>query len=194
VQHILKCLLIISAVFLFLVPSVQAAEETYTLDPQHTYVLWHINHLGFSNQAGKWYASGTLTLDKAKPQNSKINATIQVANMVTGIDQLNEHLKSELFFDVAKFPIATFVSDKVTLTGKNTAKVHGILTVRGVAKPVTLDVVLNKAGPNPITNKQAAGFSATAKLKRSDFGMTTLLPALGDEVNLNIEAEAYKVN
>lgn len=193
-KHIIKYLFIISIWFCFLTPSAQAAEETYTLDSQHTYVLWHISHFDFSKQAGKWYADGTLTLDQAKPQNSKVNATIHVSDMITGIPQLDEHLKGSLFFDTAKFPTATFVSDKVTMLGKNKAKVTGILTLHGVAKPITLDVVLNKEGINPITNKQSVGFSATAKLKRSDFGITTLVPGLGDEVNLDIEAEAFKAN
>lgn len=170
-----------------------ANAETYTLDPNHSYVLWRINHFGFSNPSGKWMlAEGTVTLDQAKPQDSKVNVVIQVANVVTGIPELDEHLKGHLFFDAAKFPTATFVSDKVTITGSNTAKVHGILTMHGISKPVTLDVKLNKMGVNPISNKEAAGFSATTTLKRSDFGINTLLPGLADDVKINIEAEAYK--
>lgn len=171
--------------------SIQAA-ETFTLDPEHTYVLWHIKHLGFSTQTGKWYATGTLVLDQDNPANSTVKATIQVANVITGIPELDKHLKGKLFFDIVQFPTATFVSDKVEVTGKDTAKIQGILTVRGVSKPVTLDAKLNLASVNPINDKMTAGFSATASLKRSDFGMTTLLPGLGDEVALNIEAEAFK--
>lgn len=168
------------------------AAETLTLDPMHTYVEWHINHFGFSNPSGKWMANGTLVLDKDQPQNSKVNATIKVGDMITGIDELNKHLKSKLFFDVASFPIATFVSDKVDVTGKDTAKVHGILTVHGVSKPIVLDVKLNKAGVNPISNKMTAGFTASTTLNRSSFGINTLVPGLSDEVKINIEAEAYK--
>lgn len=180
-------------VFLFISTSIQAA-ETFNLDPQHTYVLWRIKHLGFSTQAGKWYASGALVLDKEKPENSKVNVTIQVADVVTGIPELDKHLKGKLFFDVAQFPTATFVSDKVNVTGKDTARVHGILTVHGISKPVVLDVKFNQAAVNPISDKMTAGFSATTNIKRSDFGITTLLPGLADEVNLNIEAEAFKSN
>lgn len=175
----------------FIFTAVQAA-ETFTLDPQHTYVLWHIKHLGFSNQAGKWYASGTLILDKDKPSNSKVNATIQVADIITGIPELDKHLKGKLFFDVTQFPTATFVSDSIDVTGADEAKVHGMLTLHGISKPVTLDVKLNQTGVNPITDKMTAGFSATTTIKRSDFGINTLLPALSDEVKLEIEAEAFK--
>lgn len=179
---------------LFLSANVFAAPETFTLDPEHTYVLWNIKHLGFSTQAGKWYASGTLVLDKEHPADSKVNVTIDLTKMITGLPELDKHLKGKQFFDVAKFPKATFVSDKVNVTGKDTAKVEGTLTLHGVSKPVTLDVKLNQEGPNPITTKMTVGFSATAAIKRSDFGMTTLIPALGDDVELDIEAEAYQAN
>lgn len=188
----MKRILITLSLFLSLITAAQAAPENYTLDPEHTYVLWHINHLGFSTQVGKWYAAGRLVLDKDKPQNDKVNATIQMATLSTGNSELDKHLKEALFFDVTKFPTATFVSTKVTTTGKNTAKVQGTLTLHGVSKPVTLNVKFNKAGINPISNKPSVGFSATAKIKRSDFDINTLLPSLGDEVSLNIEAEAYQ--
>ncbi|MHB1947232.1 MAG: YceI family protein [Gammaproteobacteria bacterium] len=184
----LLALLVLSLTF---INPAMAASETYVLDPFHTYVLWHINHFGFSNPSGKWLADGTLVLDEAHPENSKLNATIKVGDMITGIPKLDEHLKSKEFFNIAQFPMAKFVSDKVTVSG-NTAKVHGMLTVHGVTKPVTLDVKLNKIGVSPITNKKTAGFTATTTLKRSDFGMNTYLPGLGDEVQINIEAEAYQ--
>ena len=169
-----------------------SAADTYTFDTNHTSVLWHISHFGFSYPSGKWLANGTLIADEAKPQDSKVNITIDVAAIDTGITKLDEHLKSSQFFDVEKFPTATFVSDKVTLTGKNTAKVHGMLTVHGVSKPVILDVTLNKLGVSPITNKKTAGFTAITNIKRSDFGMTTYLPGLGDDVKIDIQAEAAK--
>jgi polyisoprenoid-binding protein YceI len=170
-----------------------AATETYTIDPAHTYVLWHINHFGFSNPSGKWMvAEGTINLDQAKPQDSKVDITIHVADIITGIPELDKHLKSAAFFDVEKFPTATFVSDKIQMTGKNTANVQGTLTLHGVSKPISLRVTMNKIGENPITNKPTVGFSASTKLKRSDFGISTLIPELGDEITINIEAEAYK--
>jgi polyisoprenoid-binding protein YceI len=173
-------------------PALYAEPVTFTLDNNHTYVFWKIKHLGFSTQAGKWYANGQLILDKDHPDQSKVNATIKIADIVTGLPELDKHLKSKLFFDNDKFPKATFVSDKVEVVSDKSAKVHGMLNLRGVSKPVTLDVTFNKVGINPITNKNTVGFSATATLKRSDFGMTALLPALGDEVVLQIDAEAYQ--
>lgn len=168
------------------------ATESFTIDPNHTAVLWHISHFGFSNPSGKWYANGQLILDETTPQNSKVNVTIQVEDIVTGIPELDKHLKGKQFFDVSQFPTATFVSDKVDVIGKDTANVQGNLHIRGITKPVTLQVKLNKVGENPINNKKTVGFTANTTLKRSDFGMTTLIPGLGDEVQIDIEAEAFK--
>lgn len=170
--------------------SVFAAPETFTLDNKHSYVLWTIKHLDFSNQAGKWYVNGQVVLDKEHPDQSKVNATVKIAEIVTGIPELDKHLKSKLFFDADKFPQATFVSSKVDVLSDTRAKVQGMLTLHGVTKPVTLDVTLNKVGTNPLNNKPTVGFTATTIIKRSDFGMNTLTPALGDEVMIQIGAEA----
>lgn len=168
-----------------------AAPKTYTLDSKHTYVLWSIEHLGFSTQYGKWYAKGTLVLDQEHPNQSKVDVTIDVADMATGITELDEHLKSKLFFDTQQFPQATFVSNKVIPIGKDKATVDGTLTLRGVSKPVVLNVKLNKEGINPISNRESVGLSATTTIKRSDFGMNAFLPALGDTVTIKIGAEAF---
>lgn len=168
------------------------AADTFKLDPTHTYVLWNINHLGFSTQSGKWYARGMLTMDKEHPENSKVRVTIDVAHVITGQPALDDRLRSKEFFDTAKYPKATFVSDKVEMTGENTAKVDGILTMHGVSKPVILDVKLNQEGESPVTKKLTVGFSATAVVKRSDYGITAYLPILGDNVQLEIEAEGVR--
>jgi polyisoprenoid-binding protein YceI len=184
-----QTLLVAAALFTFNV-SAQAA-ETYHFDSMHTYVLWHISHFGFSVQAGKFtMIDGTLTLDETAPQNSKVNVTVHTENLATGIPKLDEHLKTPMFFDTAKYPTATFVSSKIEVTGQNTGKIYGTLTLHGVSKPVVLDAVMLKQGVSPITNKNTIGFSATTKIKRSDFGMNAYLPNLGDEVQIDIGAEA----
>src|SRR5579864_748698 len=108
--------LIISLSFLF--SCVASAADTYTFDPNHSFLLWHISHFDFSHPSGKWMvAEGTLSLDKDKPQNSKVSVIIHVNKMITGIPELDKHLKGPLFFDIVKYPQAKFVSDKITLTG-----------------------------------------------------------------------------
>ena len=166
------------------------AADTYKLDPAHTAVTWHISHFGFSSPSGKFMnADGTVTLDQENPANSKVSVTIPVAEIDSGVAKLDEHLKGKDFFDVETYPTATFVSTAVDVTGKDTAVVHGNLTIHGVTKPVDLNVHVNKIGEN-MFKKQTAGFTATANIKRSDFGMTAYLPGLGDDIQLDIESEA----
>jgi polyisoprenoid-binding protein YceI len=167
----------------------QAATTTYTLDPTHTNVVWNISHFEFSTPNGKFFSpTGEVVLDDAKPENSTVKVSFDINNLTTGVAKLDEHLKTKEFFDVTAFPKAEFVSTKVAVTGKNTAHVTGNLTLHGVTKPITLAVTLNKVGEN-IFKMHTAGFSATGTIKRSDFGIVTYLPGLGDEVTLNIQAE-----
>lgn len=166
------------------------AADSYTLDASHTAITWHINHFGFSNPSGKFMnVEGAVVLDEKNPADSKVNVTIPVGKVETGVAKLDEHIKGKDFFDVEKFPTATFVSEKVDVTGNDAAKVQGILTLHGVAKPVTLEVKLNKLGEN-FFKKKTAGFTASTTIKRSDFGITNYLPGLGDEVRIDIESEA----
>lgn len=178
--------------FLFLFCFILSANalETLTLDPGHTYVLWRIKHFNFSTQTGKWYATGTLLLDKEKPENSKVTAKIQVKDVITGIAELDKHLRGKSFFDAAHYPTAYFISSKIEILDKETAKIHGTLTLRGISKPVILSTKLNLAAKNPITQKMTYGFGATTEIKRSDFGMTNYLPGLSDEVQIEIQTEA----
>lgn len=176
--------------FIFFLFSFSAYAEKYTFDSSHSYVEWQINHFGFSNPTGKWFTNGTLNLDETHPEKSSVKATIQVGDIVTGIPKLDEHLKSADFFDVQKFGTATFVSKKVVVTGKKTARVSGILTLHGVSKPVTLNVTLNQLGEHPITHKKTVGFTATTTINRSAFGIDKYVPGLSDEVPIHIESEA----
>ena len=188
-NKLIACLLLGFTLSLSPIATAEAA-NTYKLDPLHTAVVWHVNHFGFSTPSGKFMnAEGTLLLDEKNPSASKINVTIPITNVNTGVPKLDEHLRTKDFFDAEAFPTAAFVSDEVKVTSKDTAIVRGTLTLHGVSKPVSLDVKLNKLGEN-MFKQQTAGFSATATIKRSDFGINTYLPGLGDEVKLDIESEA----
>lgn len=172
-----------------------AAPETYHFDPNHTNLTWHANHFGFSNPSGKFMdVTGTLVLDEAAPQESTLNVDVKPASIMTGLDKFNTHLKSKDFFNVEKFPDAKFVSTKVVRTGVDTAKVEGNLTLLGVTKPATLDVKLNKLDIQPMTKIKTAGFTASTTIKRSEFGLNYALPAVSDDVKIDIEVEAQKVD
>lgn len=197
-KHLFKKLSVLSILSAALIIPAQAAPETYVLDNGHTSVTFHVNHFGFSHPSGKWMANGTLVLDEEKPENSKVEATINLADVLTGVHDLDKHLTTKDFFNVKTYPTATFVSNKVDVikdnkgkpTGK--AKVFGMLTLEGVSKPVVLDVTLNKIGMSAIKNQKTVGLSATTTLKRSDFGMDTYIPNISDEVVIDIEVEANK--
>lgn len=182
---------LISLVAFCFSPALLAAED-FKLDPSHSYVLWQVDHFGFSHITGKWLAQGDITLDKNNLANSKVKVTIKVGELNTGIKDLDKHLKGKQFFDVSQFPTATFVSDKVEVNNDQISKVHGTLTVRAISKPITLNINRSKMGTNPITEKETLGFSGTAELKRSDFGINAFVPDVGDEIKIQIEGEASK--
>lgn len=168
-----------------------AAPATYTLDANHTMVLATWNHFGFSNPTANFGdAKGTLVYDAENPANSSVEVTLPLSGLQTFVPALNEHLQAADFFDAAQFPQATFKSTKVESTGQDTLKVAGDLTIKGVTKPVVLDVHLNKAGDHPMRKVPAIGFDATATIKRSDFGLGNFAPMVSDEVQLRITTEA----
>ena len=168
-----------------------AAGVTYKLDPEHTNVIASWSHFGYSHPSANFgAASGTLVYDAAAPAESSVEVSLPLSGLNTFVPALDEHLKTPEFFDAAKFPAATFKSSKVQVLGKGKLKVIGTLTIKGVGKPVTLDVTLNNAGMHPMTKLETIGFDATVTIKRSDFGMGMYAPAVSDEISLRITTEA----
>ena len=179
-------------------PKSTAPAGAYTLDPSHASVTFKVKHLGFSNYtAGFDKIAGKLTFDPANPAAMAVEATIDVNSLDLNTPPAGFHdeLMSAMFFESAKFPTITFKSTKVEVTGADTAKVTGDLTLHGVTKPVTLDTTFNGGWAANAFDGARAGFSAHTVLKRSDFGMTSGIPAPGtsmgvsDEVEVSIEAE-----
>lgn len=172
------------------------AADTYTPDPGHTTVRASWNHVGFSEQSLNFRGvTGTVELDPANLAATKVNITVPLASLDTGVPALNQHLSSADFFDVTKNAMATFVSTAVEQTGEKTVKVTGDLTIKGTAVPVTLDVTINAIGPHPVGQfldyykGKWVGVTATATVKRSDWGLSMMVPAVSDEVKLFISTE-----
>ena len=167
---------------------------TYTLDPGHTQVVFSWNHFGYSNptaQFGK--VEGTLDFDAANPTKASVKVTIPLASVNSNVEKLNEHLQSADFFDSAKYPDAVFKSTKVEKgASANQLKVTGDLSLHGVTKPVVLDVTVNKVGEHPMRKAQAAGFDATATIKRSEWGIGKYAPAVSDDIRIRITTEAIE--
>lgn len=173
---------------------------TYVADAGHTMVVWEVDHLGFSRYSGIFGdVTGTLVIDPANPAAAKVDVTIPVAKVTTASAGLTSHLlragkdggKPD-FFGAAPAD-AKFVSTSVVVDAEgDEAKVAGNLTLNGVTRPVTLDVDFYGAGMNAYNKKETVGFQAEATIKRSDFGIAYGVPAVSDEVELEIHAAFEK--
>lgn len=180
--------------FVLTAPLMLAQAATWAPDPAHSEVDFSILHLSLSNVHGHFgTVSGTIVFDPSDISKSTVNVTIDVSGVATDEGSRDSVLKSSSFFDVDKYPKATFVSTSVQRTASG-LMVTGNLTLRGVTRPVTLTV----EGPNgPVTGmdqKLHAGFTAETLLNRRDFGIATAFPSgvVGDQVKLSIDLEIIK--
>jgi polyisoprenoid-binding protein YceI len=166
------------------------AADSYTLDNEHTVVLYALNHLGFSTSRGIFRdVTGQLVLDDRMPATSRLEVTVKTASIDTFDEGRDKAVRGAQFLDVEKYPDMHFVSTKIERIGETAARVTGDLTLHGVTHPLTLDVALVKEGKHPMTGAQRVGFSARGTLKRSEFGILGFLPAVGDDVTITIDSE-----
>ena len=169
----------------------QAAEVAYKLDPAHTETTFVIDRFGFTSVIGIFGESeGTIWLDEAAPEKSRVEATVKIASLLTGNPTRDEHLKSERWLNAAANPTMTFKSTMVVKTGPDTAKVTGDMTIMGMTMPATLEVKLNKIGTAPNSQKRQAGFTITGVISRKAFGSAGAAGIIGDSVAIRIETLA----
>ncbi|MFG6431553.1 YceI family protein [Roseateles sp. LYH14W] len=174
------------------VGAAQAQSATYAIDPTHTQVVFEAKHFGVSTNRGRWdKKEGTVTLDKAA-KTGKVEFTLDMASISTGIGPFDGHLKSKDFFAAEEFPTAKFVGDKFTFSGDKLASVAGELTLRGVTKPVTLTASSFGCYENPRLKREVCGGDFEATILRSQWGMSYGLPGIPDSVRLLIQVEAIK--
>jgi polyisoprenoid-binding protein YceI len=180
------------------VQTVAPARTTWTIDPTHSSVEFAVRHLMISTVKGRFPAvEGTVVLDEENPAASTAEITVQVASIDTREPQRDAHLRSADFFDVEKYPTLTFRSTGVSDVTADGFKLTGDLTIHGVTRPTTLDVVHEGRVKDPWGNDRA-GYSATTRIKRSDFGLTwnQLLEtggfAVGDEVKISLDVEVVR--
>ncbi len=170
---------------------------TYALDKAHASLTWRVNHLGFSMYTARFTDfDATIELDPKQPTRSSVNVTINPMSVRTDFpapEKIDFDRKiGEEILKGKEHPEIRFRSTRLEATGATTGRMTGDLTFLGVTKPVTLDVRLNGAGPNPFNRAPTIGFSATGTVKRSEFGSTAYAPGIGDDVQLVIEAEFQK--
>lgn len=169
-----------------------AAPETYVIDTNHSKPRFSYNHFGYSTQMSRFdKTSGKIVIDKAAKQGS-MNVTIDATSVNTGYALFNEHIQGEDFFDTSKYPTATFTSNKLNFKEDKISSIDGMLTIKGISKPVTLAVTSFMCMPHPMVKRDACGANATVVVKRSDFNMGKHVPYVGDEVTIDIPVEAVK--
>ena len=191
----MKRLALVTGILALAAPLALAQTSTWTSDPNHSEVDFSITHMTVSNIHGRFgHVNATIAYNEADVSKSTVNATIDVTGVDTGEEARNNHLKTDSFFDVAKFPTATFVSTGVSKTADGGLSIAGNLTLHGVTKPVLLTAE-GPTGPVPgMDHKQHSGFSATTTISRSAFGIGNSFPsgAIGDDVKLSIDLDVIK--
>jgi polyisoprenoid-binding protein YceI len=169
------------------------AHAEWEVDYTHTYVYFEVDHLGFSTLIGRFSDLDiTFDFDENDPGATRVTAAIGTESVDTGYNPRDQHLRSEDFFASDEYPSMTFETSEVEVTGDDTARLHGALTLIGETNDVSLDVTLNQIGPNPFGGSDIAGFSAVGMIDRTDFDMNFGAPAIGTDVLIRIEFEATR--
>lgn len=173
-------------------PAVVAAGR-YAIEPSHTRVQFSVSHMGFSDWYGDFAGTtGTLVLDPKALAATRLDITIPVASVTTTNAKLDAELKAAEWFDAARYPTIRFVATRVERGANDRATITGDLTFHGVTRRIVLDTRFNGAGVNPLSKAYTIGFNAATTIKRSDFGVTTYVPLIGDDVTLRISAAFEK--
>ena len=172
-----------------------AAAERYVLDASHSQVLFGYNHLGYSTTWNMFSGfEGEIMFDQEDPAGSSVNVSIPVKSLFTGWEARFGHFMGGDFFGAEDGDMITFASTGIEVTGENTAIITGDLTINEPTNSGALDAVLNATGDHPMAGKPWAGFNATTKIMRSDFGLGAFAPAVSDELDVQISIEAMKAD
>ena len=162
-----------------------------TLDPRHTHVMFSVMHLGLARTHGTFdKVEGRAVVDRNRPESAVVEVSIDIASLDSGLDARDANLMGGSWFDAEDHPRMNFVATGFDPSGEATGVLTGDLTLRGVTRPVTLDVTYNGSAGDPFSSRKTRhGFTATGVIRRSDFGMDFGLDFVGDEITLTIETE-----
>ena len=170
------------------VPAV-GAPTTWQIDPNHANAQFVARHLGISNVQGEFtHVTGTVVIDDQDITKSSVDATLDVNSIYTRVTMRDNDLKSERFFNAAQFPSITFKSTKITKASDGSVKMTGDLTIKGVTKSVTLDVV-NLTAPVQAMGGTRRGVAASTHINRQDFGVSAMPGGVGDDIAIQLDLE-----
>lgn len=172
----------------------QAQSGVYKVDPNHTHASWEAKHFATSTIRGQWdKTDGEITLDKTA-KTGRVDVTIDMSSINTGVVPFNNHLKSPAFFDVANHPTARFVGDKLKFDGDKLVEVSGDMTIRGKTNPATLKAVGYNCFMHPSLKREVCGGDFETIIKRSAFDVNwgVVEKFAADEIKVSIQVEAIK--
>ena len=189
----MKTLVAAAACLLTTLGTAQAQNATYTIDPTHTFVSFEVAHFGTSVNRGRWdKKEGTVQFDRVA-KTGRVELTIDMASINTGVAPFDKHLQSKDFFDTATHPTAKFVGDKFVFSGDKVSAVEGTLTMMGKSQPVTLKANLFNCYNNPMFKREVCGGDFEATIQPTLWGISTYIPAVApDKVRLVVQVEAIK--
>jgi len=167
---------------------------SYVVDPTHTFVMYEMGHYGTTTNRGRFSTKdGSVQIDAAGTS-GKVDITMDISSINTGVDLLNRHVQSKDFFNVAEFPTGRFVAERIAFSGDKVAEVPGTLTLMGQTKPVTLKAVRFNCYLSPLINRQVCGGDFETTVERSDWGITWGLNfGFENKVKLLVQVEAVNV-
>ena len=180
------------ALALGLIASDGARARDYQFDTVHSQVGFAVSHLGFSMSQGRFKGiSGGFSFHPRRWERSTCDVGIDVRSLDMGDTAWRDRLLGRNWLDAAAYPEMRFVCTRLEQTGERRGRLHGNLSLHGVTREVVLELVFNRAAMHKYALRHVAGFSATARLARSDFGIVDSLPDVGDEVIIHIEIEGH---
>ena len=186
-------LLVLSKVACLLLSSAAtAAPQDFVIDPAHTYATFEVSHLGVSTQRGRLgNAVGTAMLDGVQGT-GEVKITLDARSLSTGSELMEKLLKGSSWFAVEQHPKITYSATSVSFVAQQPTRIDGVLTLRGLSRPLSLTITHYACTRLPFGVRLTCGIDAQGLIKRSDFGMDSLLAFVGDEVKLLIQAEAVR--
>lgn len=167
-----------------------AAPVTYDVDGAHTFPRFSYSHFGYSTQLSSFSKTSGKVVFDAEAKKGAVDIVIDTKSVNTGFADFNEHIQGEDFLDTEKYNQIHFKSNQVLFQADKPVSVEGVLTIKGVSKPVTLTVTSFQAMPHPMLKKPAIGTNAFTIIKRSEFNAGKYAPYVGDEVRIDIALEA----